>query len=489
MNPSRPSSYLPAAVAPHWEPPPEIVPEYDPQSAGISPAQALAIVRSHWRTSLIIWIGISCVAAITLTFLPKTFVATATLIVETNNKDPLAGQEFPIGLLGSYVATQTELIQSPEVLAGVVARLDLIRDPEFAAGFRGSDTNSLRDYVERNLANALQVDQGRGGQLIYISAAAKEAPEAAIIANTVAEVYLGLQRRRINGPASERAQRYSEQLAELRTKVAAAQEKVAAFRQQHGITDVAPNVDPENVDTETQALNSLEEHLLDAQNQRRALEAKLAGGRGTNDQLEDSPQAQHLQEQLRSLQAQLAQLRATYGAQHPKVLEMKSEIASVEGSLKTELSSLTDNASGPLSRAQALEEKYARAVEEQRARVMKLREIQGVGAKLVLELESAQSVYKRALDGYDQIMFASAGNYTDVSFVSRATPPVRATKPRKLKLLLMAVMAGLGVGVGVPFASALLVDRRVRCSDDIERSFGIPVLAQFDPIPTTAGSP
>jgi len=34
-------------------------------------------------------------------------------------------------------------------------------------------------------------------------------------------------------------------------------------------------------------------------------------------------------------------------------------------------------------------------------------------------------------------------------------------------------------GGGVPFFYELLLDRRVRCRDDIERSLGIPVLAQF----------
>jgi uncharacterized protein involved in exopolysaccharide biosynthesis len=136
----------------------------------------------------------------------------------------------------------------------------------------------------------------------------------------------------------------------------------------------------------------------------------------------------------------------------------------------------------PLNRAKALEEKFIKAVEEQRSRVLQLREIQGEGAKLTLELESAQSVYKRALDGYDQIMFASVGNYTNVSVVSQATPPVKATKPNKFKLLMLAIFAAAGVGVAIPFAYELFVNRRLRCRDDVERGFGIPVLAQFGAI-------
>lgn len=448
---------------------------------GISLAQVVAILRSYWKISLIIWVSITVIAAISLKLMPKTYTAMATLIVDTNQKDTLANEEFPVNLLNNYVATQTELMQGPVVLLPVVDRLKLMQDKEFSAGFRG-DPSALREYVGRNLANALQVDQGRGGQLIYVNVSAHDAVKAADIANTLTDVYLEQERRRLNVPAGERAQRYSEQIAELRAKVAAAQEKIAAFRQQKGITDVATTEDADNPDTETQALASLETHLLDAQNTRRSLEAKLAGDQSATDEAMTSPQVQQLQNQLRTLETEKAQLAATYGAKHPKLLEVKSQIATTQQALNAEMGKLGQNNQSELSRAKALEDKYARAVEDQRNKVLRLRNVQGEGGKLMLELQSAEAVYKRALDGYDQIMFASVGNYTNVSVVSRATPPVKASKPNKLNLLLMGIFAGLGAGVAIPFLYELFFNRRVRCREDVERSFGIPVLMQFETI-------
>jgi uncharacterized protein involved in exopolysaccharide biosynthesis len=140
-----------------------------------------------------------------------------------------------------------------------------------------------------------------------------------------------------------------------------------------------------------------------------------------------------------------------------------------------------------LARARDLESKYRTAFETERKRLLERRAVQDQSAKLVLELQSAQATYKRALDGYDQIVFASAGNYTDVSLVSRADPPVKAEKPNKLKLLLVAIVMSLGLGVAGPFAYELFLNRRLRCRDDLERHFGIPVLAQLDPIATALG--
>ncbi len=149
---------------------------------------------------------------------------------------------------------------------------------------------------------------------------------------------------------------------------------------------------------------------------------------------------------------------------------------------------LSENVSGELSRAIDLEGKYEAAVAEQRAKVLRLRELQDEGGKLMLELDSAQSVYKRALDGYDQIMFASVGNYTNVSVVSQAMAPVKSDKPNKVKLMMTGIVAGFGLGLVLPLCYELLFNRRLRCRDDIEREFGIPVLAQFGALPPRPGT-
>jgi len=95
--------------------------------------------------------------------------------------------------------------------------------------------------------------------------------------------------------------------------------------------------------------------------------------------------------------------------------------------------SLSANGAVQLTRARDLEARYQAAVTAERTRLLERRGLQDEEAKLVLELQSAQTTYKKALDGYDQIMFASSGNYTDVSLISRADPPPKPDKPNKLK--------------------------------------------------------
>jgi polysaccharide biosynthesis transport protein len=453
--------------------------------SGLSATQILVILRFYWKITLLIGVSITAVAAFGIKLLPKTFTATATLIIDSTRKDPLAAVGVPENEMPSYIATQMELILSPIVLLPAVDRLKLTTDPQFLAGYRGDDEAGRREYAARNLAGALQVDIGRGGQLLYITASAKYPWRAAELANGVTDVYLEEERRRANEPAAERARRYSEEVTELRAKVATAQNNLAAFRQQRGITELGNN--NENADNETQALSTLEQHLLEAQNQRRSLEARSAGQQLSADEALASPAIQQLKTQLSTQQTQLVQLTTTHGPQHPKVLELKSQLALTKRQLDDELHTISDNVTNDLVRARDLETRYARAAADQRAKVLHLRALQGEGAKLELELESAQSVYKRALDGFDQIAFASASNNANVSLLSRAPPPFKASKPNKNKLLMGACVVALLLALGVPLGYELLFARKLRCRDDIERAFALPVLAEFDRIAIVPG--
>lgn len=464
------------------EPELAIVPD-QPAQQGMSVAQIVVMLRAHWKAIAVIATSIIVLGFFAIKSLPKTYTATATLIVNSDIKDPLAGADFPAGMVANYVSTQIELLTSAIVLLPVVDRLHLTQDKNFAAGFSGN-SEALREFVEKSLAMGLQVERGTGGQLIFVSFSSKNPARAAEITNAVADVYMDQDRRRLEGPASERAQRYIEELSELRGKVAAAQDKVTAFRKERGITDI--NAGSGN--TEFQALDSLQSRLLETQNLRRSLEASNPGTLSSGNASPAIGALQGLRSQLETQLAQLAQLQGTYGPQHPKIKQLEAQIAATRQSLANENRSLADDNQTELGRTKDLEAKYQRAVAEQQSKVNTIRQAQDEGSKLLLELDSARSVYKQALDGFDQIMFQAAANHTNISIVSRAVAPLRYSKPNKMKLFLVVVVMGFGLGFAVPLGYELFYDRRLRCRDDMEREFGIPVLAQLEAVPALAGA-
>jgi len=366
-------------------------------------------------------------------------------------------------------------MRNPEMLLKVVDELKLTDDKEYKTGYDG-DTAGLRDYVQRKLSKNLTIHQGQfGSQLINITAAASSPQQAALIANRVADTYREQEFARTSSPAVDRAKRYAAQLQQLTAKVQQAQGEYSAFHQRNGIVDTGDG--KAAVDMAT--LAELEQQHLDAQRDTRMAESRNVEDLSAGDAVMASTLVQTIKTQLATQESRLAELQTTLGARHPQVVELNAQIAASRNILAREIGGYSKNAAMSVTAARQLEQKLQRAVAAQREKVLATAQLFDRAAKYRLELESAQAVYKRALDGYDQVMFASSGNYTNVDIVSRATPPVKASKPRRLSFLLLGVLAAGFLGLCLPLVYEL-THRRMRCRDDYERDFGIPVLAEFD---------
>lgn len=445
---------------------------------GLSLWQLLAIIWAWRRVTLAVVAGALLLALAASKLLPKTYTTTATLMVNYEIYDPAGGKEFPIGLLGSYMATQIELMRSSEVLLDVVRRLQLNQDPRYTAGFDGSP-DRLDEWVKSRLERNLVIEQGRfGSQLIHITYSANKPAAAAAVVNTLAEVYAEQQHSRLTGPARERADRYTEQLEELQGKVARAQQEVTAFRANKGTIDPTAKID-----IEMQTLGTLEQRLLETQNSRRTAESQLSGDVSVGDQVLNSPLVQTLKAKLAADAARLAELRATLGPRHPQLIELESQVRHSQGALNAETGNYRRNTTSTVTASRQLETSLQQAVDAQREKVIAARQLQDELGKYELELESAQSVYRRALEGYDQIMFASGGHYTNVRFVGPAPEPLKPSKPNLLKNLILALGVGLVLGLLGPLAYELMFNRRVRCRDDLERDYDLPVLGEFASVP------
>jgi len=462
---SIPAQLLPLAPDPYLRP-------------GLSAPQIWTILWAYRKLSFAIALAISALTVAVLMLLPRTYEATAAVLVNYEVNDPLNSKEFPIGLLSSYIATQTELMSNPETLLKVVDQLNLTQDSYYGSGFHGQGA-SLRDYVQKKLAKNLTIFQGSSGShLIYITAAARTPEQAAQIANTVTDIYKDREYSRSTGPAVERAKRYAEQLKQLSAKVSQAQEQFTAFHQRNHLIESGDG----KSDTEIALLSDLEKQLVDAERATRLAESKSSGDLISGDQVMASTLVQTIKTQLAQLESKLAELQITLGPRHPQVVELNSQIATTRAALAREIDGYSKNAASNLTATQQLEQKLRRAVAEQREKVLATSQLHDQAEKYRLDLGSAQAVYKRALDGYDQVMFASLGNYTNVEVVNRATPPVKSSKPRIATYLAFGVVMAFGLGLFLPL-SYELANRRVRHRDDFERDNGVPVLVEFDSLP------
>jgi uncharacterized protein involved in exopolysaccharide biosynthesis len=450
----------------------------DESPPGLSVAQVISILWAYRFVTAIIACVVLVLGVVITKFLPKTYEATATLMVNSNISDPLAGKAGERGgaleVAAGFIPTEMQLMGSPEVLSDVIDKLNLTQQKEFIGGCRVGGA-ALKDCVEGNLFRHLVIEQGaQGSMLIGVTAAAHEPWTAAAIANAVADTYLENQRRRLEAPEIERAGRYSQQLAELEAKVQSAQAQVADFRQRTGVVDLAAQTT-----VEEDILSGLKRKLDDAEGARRGAEVRAMVKRALSPDVLASDSVQKLKARLAEEKSKLAELTPTLGPNHPKIKELLEQIHNTEGQIAEEVSTLTSANSEAIAADTELERKLRSAIDQQSEKVLAMRKLRDEGLQYVLALESAQAVYKRALDGYDQIMFAKAGKYNYVNLVARAVAPGTSARPNKPKLALLAAVLGLGCGIVGPFVYELLVNRRIRCHNDLEVALGVRVLVDF----------
>lgn len=441
---------------------------------GLSLNQILAILRAHrWRI-VVIGLLVSSMSVTASMLLPRNYEATTTLMIGFEINDPLGPERFPTGLLDGYVATQIELIQSPTVLLPVVDRLGLTEDEFLTQGFDRKGGEPLRDWVATQLAKDLSVARGRSGsQLIYVTYTGRDAQQTARIANSISEVYLELHQTRMAGPASLHAERYSDQLKDLKAKVIETQQEVDAFRKRTGI------IQPDgNIDVEMGRLQTMEQRLLEAQQARRAAEVRAQEQTSSGGIVMGSVLIQRLKSELSRLSAQHAVLKTSLGRGHPDMQALNAQILTTRSELDSAVQTYAANATTELNSARALEAKLAKAVSEQRARIVDIRSLRDEASRHQLELDSASSVYRQALDGYDRVIYSAEGRYSNIDRISPATPPHRPSSPNLIKFLLLSILLGIVAGIGIPTILELL-RRRVRCRDDLERDHGIPVLVEL----------
>lgn len=449
---------------------------------GLSVVQILAMLRAYRWLGLGVVLLVLSLTGLALGFWPRSYLATVSLMVNYEVNDPSNGKDLPVGQVGSYIATQVELMQTPAVLLEVVDRLALTDDPHYRRGYRG-ESGTLRDWAAARVGKALSIYQSqRGSQLIYATYAAPDPVEAARVANTVVDVYKAQDALRGAAAPGERAARHARQLAGLKTKVDDAQRQLSAFHQRNGLIE-----EGNDSKVDVLLLAALDDRLLAAQSARNLAQARAGQEASSSDQVLASAQAQQLTAQLAVQEARLAQLNRLYTPLHPDVLDAQLQLESTRRALAATLQNHARNLNAGFVVASRVEQGLQQAMGTQRARVANRSLLQDEAAKYQLELDSAQVVYKRALEAYDQILFAGDNRGPNVGVVSRALPPVAATTPRvRLVLALGAVLAVL-LGFGIPLLLAL-TNRRVRCRDDVERQHGIPVLTEFARLPMRSAS-
>jgi polysaccharide biosynthesis transport protein len=445
---------------------------------GIRPSQLLAVLGAYRAIILkAALVGGVTLALLALFVLPKRYESTAVVLVDFEVNNPISGREFPSQLAASYLSTQQAIIESGKVMLPVVDRLGWATDERRTRGYR-EQPGGVREWLAwKVLAPSLTVKTYKDTRLIDITAQDRDPQVAAQVANTVAHVFIESQTQSSGADAKARAQEYTTQLEGLRNKLTEAQKKLADFRSQTGLLEFDPvgGVDSERL----AALNSV---LTAQEAESRAIQARAATARrdGVDAGTLDSGLVQALKSRVLELEGRFAELSRELGPRHPDYIAVQRQLEDARAALARETSQYARVLQGSASSAGHSEAALRREVDEQRKRLLAIREQQDQASLLVRDVEAAKKVYDDALSLYDRAVAPSQSQFSNSSLVSEAAPALHASRPKVLASALLGLVGGT-----VLAALACLfwefTHRRVRCADDLRDALGDAPLIVLEP--------
>jgi len=360
------------------------------------------------------------------------------------------------------VASQIQLVLSRDLARQVIQRERLAEKPEFdplAGGVSLTRTvlglfglgrdplgmspeeRILESYYER--LNAFAVEKTR---VIVIEFTSSDPDLAARVANAIADGYLTMQQAAKQTQTRAASDWLANEIASMRTKVAEAEARIEEYRAKSNLYVGANNASLPN-----QQLTEVNSQISAARAQKADLEARarqlrelLKSGRTIDSSdVANSESMRRLFEQRNLLRAQLAEQSSTLLDQHPRIKELKAQLAETNAQIRAEgerLARAMDNdarvAGNRIETLTASLDQVKKLASQSNEQDLQLRALEREGKAQRDLLESYLAKYREA-SARENINAAPA----DARVISRATPAAKPSFPKKLPIVLIVSFA------------------------------------------------
>jgi chain length determinant protein EpsF len=425
--------------------------------------------------------------------LPRSYVATAKVIVDQGRPDPLSvatGWQPPVT---TALSTQMDIIRSERVAAEVVRRLSLTADPALRRTWEDSQAgaapaqpdpnetvrtpaspSALQAWLVGQVLAAMEVKPARDSDVLSITVRWSSPEQAAALANAFAQAYLDAS----VGLRADQARRYSgffeSRVREARLQLEQAQARLSTFQRSRGVV-----VGDERVDMETARLNELSSQFtllqaVVAESGSRQVQSQGAAADRLQEVL-SHPALLGLRADLTRAEARMQELNDRLGDNHPQVSEARGQVNLLRSRLETETRRVAGGAAVSNTINRQRESDMRAALEAQRQRVMNLKAVRDEALVLARDVDSAQRAYDGLQARLQQTSLESQATQGQAHLLSPAPVPLTASSPS------WVLRAGLALGLGLALALGTValverVDARARLPGATAQWLGMPLL-------------
>jgi uncharacterized protein involved in exopolysaccharide biosynthesis/Mrp family chromosome partitioning ATPase len=375
------------------------------------------------------------------------------------------------------VTSQVQLVLSRDLAREIIKKNKLAERPEFDPVLQGvSPLKSLaalvgigRDpfsmtpeervldaYYERLQAYA--VDKSR---VIVIEFQSADPDLAVRVANSIADGYLVLQQDARQDQARNASQWYAGRIDELRRNVSEAEAKAEDFRSKSSLFVGTNNTTLSNQqmgEVNTQ-LNNARALKADAESKARLIREMIQSGKPIeSSEILNSESMRTPSQQRVALRAQLAEQSSTLLGNHPRIKELKAQLADLDTQIRDEAAKLARTlendaraASGRVQELSASLEQLKKQATATNGQDVQLRALEREAKAQRDLLETYLAKYREA-NTRETIDTAP----TDGRIISRAVVSNTPAYPKKLPIVLIATIATLLLSSGVVVTGELL---------------------------------
>ena len=433
-----------------------------------------------WARRIIAVIALALVVTTTLVvslLWPKSYKATANLVLNYKGADPLSGLALPAQLMPGYMPTQVEIISSQRVALKVVDTLGFERSTMVQQQFQEATKGegNIRDWLADSLLKSLDVQPSRESSIITIGYEGNDPKFVAMLANAFAEAYIQTTLQLKVEPSKQAAIWFNGQVKALREDLSKAQARLSAYQQETGIISVDERMDVESgrlAELSTQVVAAQSQSYDMASRQKQIFNSKRLD---ENPDIMNNPLIVNMKAELSRAESKFAELSQRLDRNHPQYKAVQAELESLRHKLQTELQIASSSMGSAKNISKLRESELRGALEKQKLRVLELKQQRDRIATLQRDVESAQRVLDLGMQRFSQTNMEGQANQTDVAILNPAIAPLKPSKPRVMLNVLIAVFAGTILAVALALL-AEMVDRRVRTPEDMALGLELPVL-------------
>jgi polysaccharide biosynthesis transport protein len=425
------------------------------------------------------------VVLVVLSLTPK-YTATATLMIEAQEKKAVSIQEV-IGIDSNqkeYYQTQFEIIKSNQIAERVIKQLDLINLEEFNGSLNTEPSlmdkikefplfasllakptvarsqedadESIRQSVLGAFQSKLVITPVRNTQLVKISFTSENPKLAATIANAVGYAYIesNLESRL---DATQYASGWiTSRLNELKDQLSASEQVLSDFLVKEKL------IDDSGIDAlASQELTNLTQRLAEVRDERIATESAYTALSSTNvsdiaalasiPAISQHPQVVAIRAAELDAQNEVNELSKRYGAKHDKMIAAQARLKSVQSQARSTTKKLITGIGKELEAVRKQEVLLMQTIQDRKSEFQELTIKKSRYDALKREVETNRDVLNVFLQRQKETSATQDFNSTNARFTDEALLPQKPSAPKKGLIVALALVASLGLAVVLVF--------------------------------------